>query len=38
MDIAAIHANMAALKDAMERIDQNVDPRLALEAAIISAT
>jgi DNA polymerase-3 subunit delta' len=37
LDLRAFHARMAALKAAMERIDQNVDPRLALEAALISA-
>lgn len=37
LNVRAIHAQMAALKAAMKRIDQNVDPRLALEAALISA-
>lgn len=37
LDLRRIHAHIAALKSAMERIDQNVDPRLALEAALISA-
>lgn len=36
-DLRAVQAHIAALKAAMERIDQNVDPRLALEAALISA-
>lgn len=37
LDLRAIHSHIFALKSAMERIDQNVDPRLALEAALISA-
>jgi DNA polymerase-3 subunit delta' len=37
LDLRAIHAHITALKSAMARIDQNVDPRLALEAALISA-
>jgi DNA polymerase-3 subunit delta' len=37
LELSAIHARIIALKSAMERIDQNVDPRLALEAALISA-
>ena len=31
-----IHAYLRGLKTAMERIDQNVDPRLALEALMVS--
>ncbi len=37
LSLREIHGRMAALKAAMERIDQNVDPRLSLEAALISA-
>jgi DNA polymerase-3 subunit delta' len=37
LSLSQVHRHMAALKTAMERIDQNVDPRLALEAALIAA-
>lgn len=37
LELGTIHAHITALKEAMERIDQNVDARLALEAALISA-
>jgi DNA polymerase-3 subunit delta' len=37
LDLRQIHAYLRGLQTAMRRIDQNVDPRLALEALLVAA-